>query len=320
MNPLLKVESLSKYFTIKSPKLFEKPKLLKAVNDVSFEVFEGETMGIIGESGSGKSTLGKSVIRLIEPTSGKIIYKGESLNDFTPKQMKIARQQIQVIFQDPYSSLNPKKTAASLVEEPLIIHNLLTAKERKERVEELFELVGLSKAHMIRNPHEFSGGQRQRINIARALALNPTFIVADEPVSALDVSIQAQVINLMKDLQQKLKLTYLFISHDLSVVKYISDTIAIMYLGKIVEVGKAEEIYKQPLHPYTKILFSAIPPESPFEKKNKLEIEGEVPSPIDLPVGCAFASRCPSKLAQCIQQVPNLSEVGERHKVACFLY
>ncbi|QGU96141.1 dipeptide ABC transporter ATP-binding protein [Clostridium bovifaecis] len=319
-NSLIKVENLSKVFKIKSSKLFEPPKSLKAVNDVSFEIYEGETFGIIGESGSGKSTLGKAVLRLIEPTSGKVLYKDKSLLDFSPSEMKAIRKEIQVVFQDPYSSLDPRKTVGYLVEEPLAIHGIGNDEERKKRVKELFELVGLNEAHAIRYPHEFSGGQRQRICIARALALNPTIIVADEPVSALDVSVQAQVINLLKDLQKKLNLTYLFISHDLSVVKYISNRIAIMYLGRIVEIGDSKSIYDNPLHPYTQTLFSAIPAESPFDQSERIALSGEIPSPINLPKGCAFASRCPKATEACKEVLPELKEIENGHKVACILF
>lgn len=318
--PLIVVENLNKTFKIKSKKFFEPPKELKAVNNVSFEIFQGETLGIIGESGSGKSTLGKSLIRLIEPTSGKIMYKDKSLLDLSSQDMKSIRKEIQVIFQDPYSSLDPRKTAGSLVEEPLVIHNVGTPDERRKKVKELFELVGLNESHLIRYPHEFSGGQRQRICIARALALDPTIIVADEPVSALDVSVQAQVINLMKDLQKKLNLTYLFISHDLSVVKYISSRIAIMYLGRIVEIGNSKDIYDEPLHPYTQTLFSAIPPESPFDSREQISLKGEIPSPINLPKGCAFASRCPRATEKCREVLPELREIKEGHKAACLIY
>jgi len=317
---LMKVEKLNKIFKIKSSKFFEPPKELKAVSDVSFEIYEGETFGIIGESGSGKSTLGKALIRLIEPTSGKITYKDRSLMELSPGEMKSLRKEIQVVFQDPYSSLDPRKTAGYLVEEPLIIHNIGTSEERKEKVKKLFELVGLNEAHAIRYPHEFSGGQRQRICIARALALDPKIIVADEPVSALDVSIQAQVINLLKDLQKKLNLTYLFISHDLSIVKYISDRIAIMYLGKIVEIGDSASIYSEPQHPYTQTLFAAIPPESPLEEKKQNALTGEIPSPINLPKGCSFASRCPKASERCMETMPELKEVKDGHRAACLLF
>lgn len=319
-NPLITVENLSKTFKIKSTKFFQPPKDLKAVNNVSFEIYEGETLGIIGESGSGKSTLGKALIRLIEPTSGKVLYKDKSLLGFSPSEMKSIRKEIQVIFQDPYSSLDPRKTAGYLVEEPLVIHGIGNDEERKKRVKELFELVGLNEAHAIRYPHEFSGGQRQRICIAIALALNPAIIVADEPVSALDVSVQAQVINLLKNLQKKLNLTYLFISHDLSVVKYISNRIGIMYLGRIVEIGDSKSIYSKPLHPYTQTLFSAIPAESPFDQSEGITLKGEIPSPIHLPKGCAFASRCPKAIEGCKEILPELKEIENGHKVACILF
>lgn len=317
---ILTVENLTKTFKIKSNKLFKDPKQLKAVNNVSFEVYKGETIGIIGESGCGKSTLGKSLIRLIEPTSGSVKYEDISLTDLSEKEMKLMRKDIQIIFQDPYSSLDPRKTAGSIIEEPMKIHNMGTPKERKERVNELLKLVGLDIYHATRYPHEFSGGQRQRINVARALALNPKLIICDEPVSALDVSVQAQVLNLLKELQQQLGLTYLFISHDLSVVKYISDRIAIMYLGKIVELGNSQEIYEKPLHPYTKALFSAIPPENPFERTEKILLEGEIPSPLNLPVGCSFSTRCPNCMEECRGVVPALKDVNGEHKVACLLY
>ncbi|MGB7605404.1 MAG: dipeptide ABC transporter ATP-binding protein [Lutisporaceae bacterium] len=319
-NAILKVKNLTKTFTIKSSQLFEPPKYLKAVNDVSFEVAEGETLGIIGESGCGKSTLGKSLLRLINPTSGTIQYGDVSILALSDKETKRLRKDIQIIFQDPYSSLDPRKTAGSIIEEPMIIHHMGRASERKKRVNELLQLVGLDEYHANRYPHEFSGGQRQRINVARALALNPKLIVCDEPVSALDVSIQAQVLNLLKELQQKLGLTYLFISHDLSVVKYISDRIAIMYLGRIVEMGNSREIYKNPMHPYTKALFSAIPPENPLEKKKSILLEGEIPSPLNLPPGCAFSSRCPDCMERCKKEVPELKEVGEGYTVSCWLY
>lgn len=316
---IMKVDNVSKHFEIKSKSIFQPSKELKAVNNVSFDVYKGETLGIIGESGSGKSTLGKCMIRMTGLTNGNIVYKETILNELPEKSMKAMRNEIQVIFQDPYSSLDPRKTAGYLIEEPMIIHNMYTAEERKKKVIELLKLVGLNESHSIRYPHEFSGGQRQRINIARALALNPEIILADEPVSALDVSVQAQVINLMKDLQKKLGLTYVFISHDLSVVKYISDRIAIMYLGKIVEIGDAKAIYKDPKHPYTKSLFSAIPRENPLEHKEKIDLNGEIPSPIDLPEGCSFASRCPNATERCKSISPELIDIGENHKVSCLM-
>lgn len=317
---VLKVNNLSKIFKIKSNKLFDKPKMLKAVNDVSFEVLEGETLGVIGESGCGKSTLGKCIIQLLQPSSGEVLYNNAKINDLNQAELKKIRKDIQIIFQDPYSSLDPRKTVGAIIEEPMIIHNIGKPEERKNKVIELLKEVGLDTFHVNRYPHEFSGGQRQRINVARALALNPKVIVCDEPVSALDVSVQAQVLNLLKDLQRKFNLTYVFISHDLSVVKYISDRIAIMYLGKVVEIGEAKNIYKDPKHPYTKALFSAIPPESPFENKEKLVLEGDVPSPLNLPNGCPLSTRCPNCMEECLKDIPELKEIGENHKVACFLY
>lgn len=317
---ILTVEHLSKTFKVKSPHLFEKPGYLQAVNDVSFQVKEGETLGIIGESGCGKSTLGKSILRLTEPTSGRVNYNGIEVLEQSGSEMKALRKEMGIVFQDPYSSLDPRKTAGYLIEEPMIIHNIGTPEERKEKVNELLKLVGLDYYHAIRYPHEFSGGQRQRINIARALALNPKLIVCDEPVSALDVSVQAQVINLMKELKSKLKLTYLFISHDLSVVKYISDRVVIMYLGKIVEIGGAKEIYENPKHPYTEALFSAIPPASPMENKKRVKLIGEIPSPLNLPKGCAFSTRCQYCTERCKKEIPQLKTVNGEHQVACFRY
>ena len=318
--PILKVEHLTKTFTIKSSKVFGKPSYLNAVNDVSFEVREGETLGIIGESGCGKSTLGKSILKLINPTSGSVVFDGQDILSLSSKEMTALRREMNIIFQDPYSSLDPRKTAGYQIEEPMIIHNIGTPEERKQKVNELLKLVGLDYYHAIRYPHEFSGGQRQRINIARALALGPKLLVCDEPVSALDVSVQAQVINLLKELKQKFKLTYLFISHDLGVVKYISDRIVIMYLGKIVEIGNAKEIYEKPYHPYTEALFSAIPPASPMEQKKKITLTGEIPSPLNMPKGCAFSTRCPHCTQRCREEIPPLCTVDGDHQVACFLY
>ena len=317
---ILKVDHLTKTFKIKSPKLFEKPAELNAVNDVSFEVKRGETVGIIGESGCGKSTLGKTLLRLIPSTSGDVIYNGQSLMKLDTKKMNALRKEINMVFQDPYSSLDPRMTTGELIEEPMIIHNIGTPEERKKRVIELLKLVGLDYYHAIRYPHEFSGGQRQRINIARALAMDVKLLVCDEPVSALDVSVQAQVLNLLKKLKDTLGLTYIFISHDLSVVKYISDRIIIMYLGKIMEMGNAEEIYANPAHPYTRALFSAIPPTSPFEVKETIELRGEIPSPLNMPPGCPFGNRCPYCTDACKAAVPELKDIGDEHKVACIRY
>lgn len=272
---ILKVDHLTKTFQVKSPRLFEKPLALNAVNDVSFEVKRGETIGVIGESGCGKSTLGKAILQLIPATSGDVIYNGQSLMKLNQKEMNELRKEINMVFQDPYSSLDPRMTTGELIEEPMIIHNIGTPEERKKRVIELLKLVGLDYYHSIRYPHEFSGGQRQRINIARALSMDIKLLVCDEPVSALDVSVQAQVLNLLKKLKDELGLTYIFISHDLSVVKYISDRIIIMYLGRIMEIGDAKEIYANPAHPYTKALFSAIPPVSPYEKRKRSNSKGK---------------------------------------------
>lgn len=317
---VLQVENLKKHFPIKSSKLFGKARYLKAVNDVSFSINKGETLGLIGESGCGKSTVGKTIMGLNNITSGTVNFKGRDISKLSNKDMKPLREEIQMIFQDPYSSLDPKKTIGYQVKEPLDIFNIGTDKERQEKAKEILETVGLSYYYMNRFPHEFSGGQRQRINIARALTLDPELLICDEPTSALDVSIQAQVLNLLKELQRKLGLTYLFISHDLSVVKYLSDNIAIMYLGKIVEIGDVEEIYKSPLHPYTKALFSAIPTHDPKIKKDRIELKGEIPSPLDLPLGCEFHNRCPYKKAICEEKSPLLKSVASNHSVSCYLY
>ena len=306
---ILKVDHLTKTFQVKSPRLFEKPLALNAVNDVSFEVKRGETIGVIGESGCGKSTLGKAILQLIPATSGDVIYNGQSLMKLNQKEMNELRKEINMVFQDPYSSLDPRMTTGELIEEPMIIHNIGTPEERKKRVIELLKLVGLDYYHSIRYPHEFSGGQRQRINIARALSMDIKLLVCDEPVSALDVSVQAQVLNLLKKLKDELGLTYIFISHDLSVVKYISDRIIIMYLGRIMEIGDAKEIYANPAHPYTKALFSAIPPVSPYDKKETIELKGEIPSPLNMPPGCPFGNRCPF-----------CTDVCKHHEVACVRY
>lgn len=317
---ILKVENMKKIFYVKNKRLLKKPSELKAVNDVSFDVYEGETLGVIGESGCGKSTLGKAIIQLSKATSGNIIYQGNDITHLDKKGLKKMRRDIQMIFQDPYSSLDPRKTILDLIKEPMIVHNIGTEKERNDKVKELLEEVGLNAMHSTRYPHEFSGGQRQRINVARALALNPKIIVCDEPVSALDVSVQAQVLNMMKRLQKKYNLTYIFISHDLGVVKYISDRIVIMYLGKIVEIGDVKKIYENPKHPYTEALFSAIPPESPFEKNEKIVLKGDIPSPLNLPSGCALSTRCQKCIDKCNDEQPILKEIESNHFVSCHLY
>ncbi|MBF7097464.1 ABC transporter ATP-binding protein [Alkalibacter mobilis] len=318
--PILKVEKLNKTFKLRKSKLMEEQKILHALSDVSLEIFEGETMGIIGESGCGKSTFGRCLVRLHDATSGKILFDGAEINEKKGAELKALRRDIQMIFQDPYSSLNPRKTAGNIIEEPLIVHGIGDTKARKEKVKSLMKEVGLNDQHIHRYPHEFSGGQRQRINVARALALNPKIIVCDEPVSALDVSVQAQVLNLLNSIQRQYNLTMVFISHDLSVIKHVSDRIAIMYLGRIVEICRAEEIYKNPKHPYTQLLLSAIPPETPFEKTKKIELKGEIPSPVGEQVGCPFASRCKHVMDKCRVEIPELIETGDNHRVACFLY
>lgn len=318
---ILKVENLTKEFKIRSKKLTGKPQVLHALTDVSVDIYEGETLGIIGESGCGKSTFGKCLVQLHNPTRGSVEYNGQNIVGLKKEEMKKVKKDIQMVFQDPFSSLDPRMTAGKLVEEPMLAHKTITDKtERNQKALELLQTVGLNIQHVHRYPHEFSGGQRQRINIARALSLNPKLIVCDEPVSALDVSIQAQVLNLFNELQKEYNLTYVFISHDLSVIKHISDRIAIMYLGRIVELCDAQSIYDNPLHPYTKALLSAIPPESPFEKRERIVLKGEIPSPIGEQIGCPLARRCPHCTDRCLKEIPKLKNRGDGHQVACFLY
>lgn len=318
---LMKVEHLTKEFEIKSKNFGQKPQILHALNDVSLDIYEGETLGVIGESGCGKSTFGRTLIQLHKATAGSVTFEGKNLFALKGQELKQMKKDIQMVFQDPYSSLDPRKTAGKLIEEPLIVHNLIPdKKKREERVLELMREVGLDIQHVHRFPHEFSGGQRQRINVARALSMNPKVIVCDEPVSALDVSIQAQVLNLFNRLQKEHNLTYLFISHDLGVIKHVSDRIAIMYLGRVVELCQADAIYKEPLHPYTKALLSAIPPESPFQNRERIVLKGDIPSPIGEQIGCPLAGRCPNCMEKCKKEQPQLNEVREGHRVACFLY
>jgi peptide/nickel transport system ATP-binding protein/oligopeptide transport system ATP-binding protein len=317
---IIKVENLKKHFPIQEPLPFKKSKLsVKAVDGVSFEVFRGETLGIVGESGCGKSTMARLINQLIRPSEGKVVFKGQDLASMGTKEIRASRKSIQMVFQNPYASLDPRKTIKQLIAEPLEIHRVGDHLSRKMRVQELLEVVGLSSYHGDRYPHEFSGGQRQRINIARALALNPDVIICDEPVSALDVSVQAQVINLLKDLQKKFDLTYIFISHDLNVVRYMCDRIAVMYLGKIVEIGTYAEIYENPLHPYTKALLSAIPTESPYDKKERILLKGDVPSPVNPPAGCHFHQRCPFAMDICKSARPELKQHEAKQLVACHL-
>jgi len=292
---------------------------VKAVDGVSFEVLEGETLGIVGESGCGKSTTGRMIMRLLEPTSGSIQFDGEELSTLSKKMMRKKRRDIQMVFQDPYASLNPRHTVKKILEEPLIVHGVGNAKERKEKVEEYLEIVGLNNYHAKRFPHQFSGGQRQRIGIARALMTNPKLIIADEPVSALDVSIQAQVLNLMQRLQEDLKLTYIFIAHDLGVVRHISNRVAVMYLGSVVELADSESLYAEPLHPYTKALLSAVPIPDPTYEREKIIITGDISSAVS-ESGCKFQSRCPYSTVTCKMVTPELIEVKPGHSVACHLY
>ncbi|MBE7720026.1 MAG: ATP-binding cassette domain-containing protein [Lacrimispora celerecrescens] len=319
---ILQVKSLSKDFQIKGKKLAGKDVVLHALQEIDLEIHEGEVLGVIGESGCGKSTLGRCLVGLHKPTEGEILFEGKNIAGAKSKDKLKLCKNIQMIFQDPYSSLDPRHTAADSVSEPMVVHKTVKGKAAlEERVLELFQQVGLDVQHMNRYPHEFSGGQRQRLNVARAISINPRVIICDEPVSALDVSIQAQVINLLKKLQKEYNLTYVFISHDLSVVKYVSDRIVIMYLGRIVEICKGGDIYKNPLHPYTQALLSAIPPESPEEEKERIVLQGEVPSPIGERKGCPLAGRCPRCMNLCKNEMPKLKQQGEEgHQVACFLY
>ncbi|WPK13805.1 dipeptide ABC transporter ATP-binding protein [Lysinibacillus louembei] len=319
-NVLLKVENLTKYFPIRAGMLARKVGDVKAVNDISFEVYEGETLGIVGESGCGKSTTGRVIMRLHEPTSGKITFDGVELTSLSNEEMRKARRDIQMVFQDPYASLNPRHTIEKILEEPLIVHGIGTAEERRRKVIEYLEVVGLSAYHAKRYPHQFSGGQRQRIGIARALMTNPKLIIADEPVSALDVSIQAQVLNLMQKLQEDLKLTYIFIAHDLGVVRHISDRVGVMYLGRMVELANSEDLYAEPLHPYSQALLSAVPIPDPNYEREQVILTGDIPSPSNPPTGCAFHTRCPMAMDICKQQVPQFKEAKTGHSVACHLY
>ncbi len=315
---ILEVDKIKKYFEVKKSFLDSGRSYVKAVDDVSFKLHKGETVGLVGESGCGKSTLGRTIVRLYEPTDGSIIYKGEDIAKFKGQKLRDLRKDMQIIFQDPYSSLNPRMNVSTIVGEAMIAHGIVKkGKEFQEKVVEVIERCGLSDYHIYRYPHQFSGGQRQRIGIARALALNPDFIVADEPVSALDVSIQSQILNLMMDLQQEMGLSYLFISHDLSVVKHISDRIGVMYLGSIVELANKKALYDDPLHPYTRALLSAIPVADPTKKKEMHAIIGEIPSNVHTPPGCKFHTRCIYAKDICKEVVPEYREVKPDHFVTC---
>jgi oligopeptide transport system ATP-binding protein len=321
-NNLIEIKNLKKYFPIKKGLLNRTVSNVKAVDDVSFAIKKGETLGLVGESGCGKTTTGRTIIKLYEPTDGQIIYNGVDIAKYSPSQMIEYRRKMQMIFQDPYASLNARMTVGDIIGEAIDIHKLMTGKDRLDRIQYLLERVGLNSEHANRYPHEFSGGQRQRIGIARALAVQPDFIICDEPISALDVSIQAQVVNMLEDLQNEMGLTYLFIAHDLSMVKHISNRIGVMYLGKLVEVAESNELYAHPTHPYTQALLSAIPVPDPDASaaKKRIVLEGEIPSPIDPPPGCRFKGRCKYATAKCSEVDPELKDIGGGHLVACHLY
>ncbi len=318
---LIEVKNLKKYFVKNKGFIKKDLEVVKAVDDVSFYIRRGETLGLVGESGCGKSTTGRTILRLYEPTSGEILYSGKDIAKLSREQMMPYRKKMQMIFQDPYASLNSRMTVSDIIGEPMDIHHLASGKERQERIFELLDTVGLNKDHAARYPHEFSGGQRQRIGIARSLAVDPEFIICDEPISALDVSIQAQVVNMLEDLQEQRGLTYLFIAHDLSMVKHISDRVGVMYLGSLVEIGASSELYKNPVHPYTQALLSSIPVPDPdiAEAANRIVLEGDVPSPVNPPSGCKFRTRCRYAMDVCKEVTPVLKEVGKDHFAACHL-
>ena len=317
---ILQVRDLHVHFPVKRGIIIKKTVAeVKAVDGISLDVRDGETVGLVGESGCGKTTTGRAILKLIEPTSGQIIYKGEDISSYTQKQMLPLRHEMQMVFQDPYASLNPRMSVIDIVTDPLIEHKIITRDEKQQKATELLETVGLDPRYMNRFPHEFSGGQRQRIGIARSLALKPKILICDEPIAALDVSIQAQVINLFQDLQEKLGLSYIFIAHDLSVVRHISDRIIVMYLGKIVETASKRDLFKNPLHPYTKVLLSSVPTPDPAleRERRRIELTGEVPSPLNKPKGCPFCTRCPDATEQCREMEPPVTEIENGHTVAC---
>ena len=315
---ILEVKNLKKYFPVES-KVRVEPKSVKAVDDVSFDVYRNETLSIVGESGCGKSTTGRCLIGLNKPTSGEVIYNGKNIVGISDKEQRVLCKDLQMIFQDPYSSLNPRMTIGSILEEPLIIHKICkTKEERMQRVLDMLEKVGMRRDHYYRYPHEFSGGQRQRIGIARALILEPKLVVCDEPVSALDVSIQSQVLNLLAEVKKEMNITYVFISHNMSVVRYISDRVGVMYLGHLVELAGTEELYNNPLHPYTQALISTVPEPDPHVKREQIMLKGDIPSPLNPPSGCIFHNRCPYNEPICQDQMPPLVEIKPGHFVACY--
>ena len=317
---ILQVRDLHVHFPVKRGIIIKRTVAeVKAVDGISLDVRDGETVGLVGESGCGKTTTGRAILKLIEPTSGQIIYKGEDISSYTQKKMLTLRHEMQMVFQDPYASLNPRMSVIDIVTDPLIEHKIITRDEKQQKATELLETVGLDPRYMNRFPHEFSGGQRQRIGIARSLALKPKILICDEPIAALDVSIQAQVINLFQDLQEKLGLSYIFIAHDLSVVRHISDRIIVMYLGKIVETASKRDLFKNPLHPYTKVLLSSVPTPDPAleRERRRIELTGEVPSPLNKPKGCPFCTRCPDATEQCREMEPPVTEIENGHTVAC---
>ncbi len=317
---LVEIKHLRKYYPVKKGLFARVTEYVKAVDDVSFTVRRGETVGLVGESGCGKTTTGRTILRLIEPSGGDVLFNGVSVFSLTQKELRRVRKQMQIIFQDPYGSLNPRMTVGSIITEGMLAHDMYSKPKRVERAKTLLQRVGLEREHFYRYPHEFSGGQRQRIGIARALAVEPEFIVCDEPVSALDVSIQAQIINLLSDLKEEYGLSYLFIAHDLSVVEHISDQVAVMYLGKIVEMAPSTEIFANPLHPYTRALLASVPSMEPSERKKAQPLPGDVPSPLHPPSGCPFHTRCPEAMEICKGEFPATVEKGKDHFVACYLY
>ncbi|MDO9100197.1 MAG: dipeptide ABC transporter ATP-binding protein [Caldisericota bacterium] len=316
---LVEVQKLKKWFPIKGGVLSSTVAHVKAVDEVDFFINEGETLGLVGESGSGKTTAGRTMLKLLEPTSGRILYKGQDVSAYTPNQMRPLRRNVQIMFQDPYGSLNPRMPVGDIIQEPLDVHVIGTRSERRAAVAAIMETVGLRSEYQRRYPHEFSGGQRQRIGVARALILNPELLVLDEPISALDVSIQSQIINLLQELQQKRNLTYLFIAHDLAVVRHMSDRVAVMYLGKIVETAENDELFDHPMHPYTQALLSAVPVPDPDVKRERIILQGDIPSPVNPPSGCHFRTRCPYAMPVCREQEPIAIETAPEHTVACHL-